>query len=115
MLQLRWEMLRWVSSYLDENQEQWEIEKRERERKVLLEEWDKAERFRKIEILRERDRKKREEKEKGTEEKNLSVSWTWEAWRKNGNTVEVNEPELGPAQPEDCQVETPIIKYSRQL
>ena len=54
-------MIRWITTYIDTNNEKWEREKLERdqERKTRLEEWDKSERFRKIATIRERMRKKR--------------------------------------------------------
>ena len=53
-LEDRWEMIRWLTKYIEGNQESWEIERRERENehKRRLEEWENATRFRKIEILR---------------------------------------------------------------
>ena len=56
MLGLRWGMLRWVTQYIKENEEDWEKElnkKIEKERKEL-EDWDKAKRFEKIEILKKK-------------------------------------------------------------
>ena len=66
-LEERWEMIRWLTKYIEGNQESWEIERREREieNRRKLEQWEKAARFQKIEILRERDKKTRVEKEKG--------------------------------------------------
>ena len=100
MLQSRWEALRWVSQYIDENKVQWELGRLERqeERKRIQEEWDKAARFQKIEILRERDRKKRERKrriEEG-EEKAENTTWTWTEWRKERKQAECGkvEPEV---------------------
>ena len=47
-------MLRWLTEFLKENQEKWEIEKkaRELENSKKLEEWEKAKRFEKIKKLK---------------------------------------------------------------
>ena len=43
-------MTRWLTSFIDENREDWEIgrKRREEERKTALEEWEKLGRFEKI-------------------------------------------------------------------
>ena len=86
----RWEMIRWLTKYIEGNQESWEIEIREREIEIKrkLEDWEKAARFRKIEILRERDKRTRDEKEKGedgTEIKDVGEKrgWEWSESRKD--------------------------------
>ena len=83
----RWEMIRWVSQYIEANQENWEIEKRERDetRGEKIEQWEKAQRFQKIEILRERDRRRMER----LKEENVEIDgsgWKWNEWRKDVNT-----------------------------
>ena len=62
-MQQRWEMLRWVSQYIEQNQESWERGEREREieRKKKVSEWEKMKRFEKIEYLRKRDREEKKE------------------------------------------------------
>ena len=54
MLGKRWEMLRWLTEFLKENQDKWELERldREKEHRKKLETWEKAKRFEKIEILK---------------------------------------------------------------
>ena len=39
----RWELIRWITGYIDSNKEKWESEKLERdqERRTMLDEWDK--------------------------------------------------------------------------
>ena len=59
ILGLRWGMLRWITQYIKENEEEWEKqlnEKLEKERKEL-EEWNKSKRFEKIENLKKKWRK----------------------------------------------------------
>ena len=58
-------MLRWLTTFLKENHEKWESERKEREaeNRKKLEEWEKAKRFEKIEILK---RKWSKEKVEGT-------------------------------------------------
>ena len=86
----RWEMIRWVSKYIEENQERWENEKRERDqqRKERLEDWDRAKRFERIRILREKEKKR----ENPTNEQQLfGEGWRWDLWRE----VENNKYEKG--------------------
>ena len=56
MLEERWEMAKWISSYISENEEKWRVEKREREEnsRKWLEDWSRLERFEKIRKIRER-------------------------------------------------------------
>ena len=86
MLGLRWGMLRWVTQYIKENEDEWEKElneKIEKERKEL-EAWNKAKRFEKIEILKKKWRKETDseqktlEHEKNKSQQNLSISETSE-------------------------------------
>ena len=52
----RWEMMRWVTNYIDENTEKWEIEKEKRDRnnKQRLQDWAKLSRFDKINQIKEK-------------------------------------------------------------
>ena len=61
-LEENWAMLRWLSGYIENNQEQWERERREREseRENLLKEWEKSLRFEKIWKIRQKESEKRE-------------------------------------------------------
>jgi hypothetical protein len=54
MLQKRWDMMKWVSKYLDENTDRWKIEKeqRETETQLRLQDWAKLSRFEKIKHLK---------------------------------------------------------------
>ena len=74
-MQQRWEMSRWVSQYIEQNQESWERGEREREieRKKKVSEWEKMKRFEKIEYLRKRDR----EEEKGRESTEMELEKEW--------------------------------------
>ena len=80
-LQEAWENIRWISRYIEENQEQWELGRmeREEERKEKIREWEKAGRMRKIELIREREK----EKKKGITSEKVAPHWCWEEWRKN--------------------------------
>ena len=85
-----WDMMRWVTEYLEENNEVWEKEKMEREqdKEKMIREWEKAGRHEKIRLIREKERKKKEnDKEEVAEdresmerkrEKRKVVTWsTW--------------------------------------
>ena len=52
----RWEMMRWVTNYIDENTENWEIEKEKRDKnnKQRLQDWAKLSRFDKINQIKEK-------------------------------------------------------------
>ena len=60
MMEERWELMRWITGFIEDNQEQWEIEKLERDQewRSRIEYWDKSERFKKIAMIRERKRRK---------------------------------------------------------
>ena len=49
-LEEKWAMVRWLSEYIEVNQESWEVERREREeeRNRTLREWEKSAKFEKI-------------------------------------------------------------------
>ena len=55
-LEEKWEMLRWVTTYLEKNQARWEREKEERrmEQKETLAAWEKRGRLDKLSILKEK-------------------------------------------------------------
>ena len=56
MLEERWAMTRWLTSYIDENQEKWKTESEDRQKneKKRAAEWHKMERFEKIRIVKEK-------------------------------------------------------------
>ena len=92
----RWELMRWITGFIEDNQEQWEIEKLERDQewRSRIEYWDKSERFKKIAMIREREKEKKVTKkgDLGEEE------WVWERWRR-GETRET-ETDVGN---EECE------------
>ena len=59
MLEDRWEMAKWITKYIDENQDRWAEEKKEREKsnKNWMEDWARLARFEKIRNIRERKEK----------------------------------------------------------
>ena len=56
LLRKRWEMLDWLTSFLEENQKTWEKNKklRETENRTELEKWEKSKRLEKIAILKKK-------------------------------------------------------------
>ena len=56
LLRKRWEMLDWLTSFLEENQETWEKNRklRETENRTELEKWEKSKRLEKIAILKKK-------------------------------------------------------------
>ena len=92
MLGKRWEMLRWLTEFLKENEEKWEKEKkaREEENRKKLDEWERLKRLEKIKIL-----KRKWSKEKLEEKENLpNQKETWETWRAE-NEKEKSPNKLG--------------------
>ena len=66
LLTQHWEMAKWITDFINRNQETWEIEKQEAEKlanKDLLE-WDKARRLDKIRMLKEKWRKNNDKNNK---------------------------------------------------
>ena len=61
MLEKRWEMAKWVTSYIKENEERWAKDKldREKNQKKWLDDWARKSRFEKIREIRERDAEKK--------------------------------------------------------
>ena len=86
MLGQRWAMAKWVTQFIKENQENWEkerIEKEKTERKNI-EEWEKAKRMEKIQILQRKWRKKDKEddaKEEKLVKESLCDGEKWKVWR----------------------------------
>ena len=82
MLGKRWEMLRWLTSFLQENQEAWEESRieREKENEKSLNDWEKTKRFEKIKILKEKFSRRSEENSKDNEK--LTAEQSWKTWRK---------------------------------
>ena len=104
-LEERYQMLRWVTSYIDKNKSDWEkrkIVRIEKEKKVL-EEWDRLARQEKMDeimLIREAERAERQEtqgfKDKKTEkiEKATRKSVSWKVWRENPDPDVDKEPEI---------------------
>ena len=74
VMEERWELIRWITTYID----------------TRLEGWDKSERFRKIATIRERMRKK---KKNPIEE--LDRETCWISWRKGKEKVDETELPAG--------------------
>ena len=57
MLEMRWEMAKWITSYINENEEKWGREKQDREKSnnKWMENWAKKTRFEKIREIKERE------------------------------------------------------------
>ena len=55
-LQSKWEMMRWVTKYLAENMDRWELERKERDRdmKKKIDDWNRQTRHEKIREIREK-------------------------------------------------------------
>ena len=99
LLGQRWAMKRWVTEFIRENEKNWELEKKEREKqnKSEIENWEKLKRKEKIKRLQEKWRKKddyqeqKEEKIQSSENQNKEI-WTW---RKREREEGENDAELG--------------------
>ena len=85
LLGKHWEMLRWLTHFLKENHEKWEEERKERyiESRKKIEEWEKAKRLEKIEILKRKwSEGKVEGKKNAVVESPLKENIIWQTWRK---------------------------------
>ena len=83
-IQEAWRTLRWITAYIEENEEIWEIERLEREVEMrkIEDEWNKSKRFEKIAFLRERERKIRNgEQLVENKDSQENQSWYWTEWR----------------------------------
>ena len=88
-----WEMLRWVTGYIKDNQDQWETERLEKQKNYEkeLEDWDKLRRLEKVKKLKERWRKtsstiEKKEPETPTKLNPAPISHLTTVWRKKINT-----------------------------
>jgi hypothetical protein len=86
MLEERWTMLRWVTGFIEKNQEKWTERDERRGEKVTLEEWDMMERNKKEEII------KNIEKE-SLKEKGERLAKSWKVWREEGPPFAESEEE----------------------
>ena len=93
----RWEMMKWLTAFLKENNERWQKEKFEREKneKKKIEMWEKKLRFEKIKYLKE----KLKNKENKNETKSpIQKNEDWLVWRKISNQ-EASPPPPNPPTP----------------
>ena len=105
----RWAMAKWITQFIKENQERWDLEKMEKEKieRKYLEEWEKARRFEKIRILKKKWGKKnvdlnKESKEKET--KSLGDEGKWKVWR----TKSTIQPEIEASTAPEAPLQTTI-------
>ena len=105
----RWEMLRWLTNFLKENKEKWEVEKKEREEenRKILDDWERAKRFEKIRKLKERWDRKDHEKDKPLPAENPCQKETWEVWRKKPLPEKPSESTENPPNPSTSSPKMP--------
>ena len=88
----KWALLKWVTSYISNNQEKWEIEIEEKEKaaKKELDEWKKMKKLEKIEHLKKKWQVSTSSAaEKTTEKNTIEKLYKLQVWRKrkeNRNT-----------------------------
>ena len=107
-LKQKWAMLRWITEFIIENNEEWEEERKERiekERKKVLE-WEKLTRFEKIKRIREKEAGKvNREEEIEEEEEETDTKQDWRVWRIKELEVEdtegPNDVEIGGVEEEE--------------
>ena len=81
----KWALLKWVTNYINNNQEKWEKEKEEKEKtaKKELEEWKKMKRLEKIKHLKKKWQALTSSAiETVTEKNTVETLDTWQVWRK---------------------------------
>ena len=85
-------MLEWITNFLKENEEAWEIERNEKikEANKEIREWEKLKRFEKIELLRKKWKEKNENK---LAEKEKEIDNTKNVWKKEDEKKEYVEKE----------------------
>ena len=110
-LEERWSLLRWVTEYIEENQERWEKDAAERkeEEKLRLRIWEKNSRLEKIRIIKERMRnseKKRKEMDKNEKARN-----TWKVWRQTKSNLQSQDNDTTP----QSTANNPQYEYPRDL
>ena len=97
LLSQRWAMKRWVTQFISDHQEQWDLERKEKEIEAQkeLEDWEKMRRLEKIEVLK-RKWKKNPQPEKETPKKH-EKNENWSIWRKRecGEDLEAENNEIG--------------------
>ena len=74
----RWEMYRWITKYIDENQEKWGKQEQESQERIRTEQenWDKMNRLEKIQRI------KNKQKEKLVQKPDTGgMPSTWQVWR----------------------------------
>ena len=132
LLEQKWEMMKWVTNFINTHQDQWEKEKIEHERKVYkeLEDWNKMKRLEKIEILKKKWKKEKDKEPMITTDKEIEKVEKWEVWRPkkiriemvnnkpNSDTLSQQEPTENiseiitvppPLKKSKLEVETPIL------
>ena len=102
-LEAKWEMLRWITMYINKNKEAWRKEKEDRDEINLekVKEWEKMERFAKIIKLKEKIRRN-----KSTiyeENTNPNKSPDFDKYREEETRIEPENPEL--ALPTDVEIQ----------
>ena len=115
MLSRRWEMLRWITNFIDEHKDSWEEERKMKEEEAYkeLEEWNRFKRFEKIKHLQKKWRPEQEEKENNSEK--IDDGTNWKEWRvddERKDGIEIKEPNL--SVPEENNT-TPGIKYTIKM
>ena len=90
-----WEMLRWVTDFINKNQEDWERKRKIQEEEIEreLEQWNKCKRFDKIRRLKENWNSQKNEKLDVLPPPLLLPRTTdWENWRKGCQNTKVIDP-----------------------
>ena len=86
----KWEMIRWLNKFIEENKDNWkrEKQKRDEEKEMTVYKWEKRRRFEKIEEI-----KKRRENAKKIPHLDYKELWSW---RENQNQGEIMTPHTTP-------------------
>ena len=85
----RWEMYRWITKYINENQETWGIQEQESQETIRTEQenWDKMNRVEKIQRI------KNKQKEKLVQKLDIGgMLSTWQVWREKSLKKEQENP-----------------------
>ena len=107
-LESHWEMLRWITSFMEENETKWtelkKLRRQEREEKERKEEWESRTREEKMSMIKEEEAEKLKSKmtnKEGRFEEAQRLKRSWREWRGEGELHNENEWELDPESDND--------------
>jgi hypothetical protein len=97
IMEEKWEMIRWVTDYIDINTDRWEKEKKERQEKerLVIADWERMSRLEKIRKIKEKEKMKNDKERKRDELTTTSKEKGkgWKTWRKEEQQHQFDQAE----------------------